>query len=373
MIMGCDIIGPSRFDQTSSMRGLNCLLPPTAAEGALISNPRPCRAITPAGKEVVYLSNEESVASLEHELKPPHVVFAGVMRNLEVAHKKPEVTDVASNAASRKDTTCIRQCSLGDFMYVSDSFDELYVISCKPQTNVAAGVRCSGSTGSKEKHSSATPTSTLADETEADLSPELIRKNASKRPHEETKLTLTPEPKRLQLASPRLGKKGVSRRFILTFRRTTARPKIIVIPSKSVSTVGEKAVGVKKPLEKTEEVKKGVEKAVETEKAVEKTPEIGHVETQNLEAEALRGSAEGAGASGTGGGMDSPFKAHQSYPSPIQPDNTLADIYYKSYNTDRANDIHAPVWGVKQGDTFSTFGPCQELFTGAFPPGKVLH
>ncbi|KAJ0667384.1 hypothetical protein HanPI659440_Chr17g0677231 [Helianthus annuus] len=35
--------------------------PPTATEGAHIPNPRPLRALTSAGKEIVYLSSEESV------------------------------------------------------------------------------------------------------------------------------------------------------------------------------------------------------------------------------------------------------------------------------------------------------------------------
>ncbi|MFS7903002.1 hypothetical protein Hanom_Chr01g00018501 [Helianthus anomalus] len=97
--------------------------PLVVTEGAHISNPRPCKAITPAEKEVVYLSSEESVASSEHELNPPHDILASVLRNLGidhedkkpkrvskkkmmvaegVAHKKPEVTSVAFNVASCK-------------------------------------------------------------------------------------------------------------------------------------------------------------------------------------------------------------------------------------------------------------------------------
>ncbi|MFS7910506.1 hypothetical protein Hanom_Chr02g00107121 [Helianthus anomalus] len=56
--------------------------PYAATEGVRIPNPRPCRAITPAGKEIVYLSSEESVASSEHELKPSYGMFTGVLRNL---------------------------------------------------------------------------------------------------------------------------------------------------------------------------------------------------------------------------------------------------------------------------------------------------
>ncbi|MFS7965397.1 hypothetical protein Hanom_Chr09g00761791 [Helianthus anomalus] len=73
------------------------------------------------------------------------------------------------------------------------------------------------------------------------------------------------------------------------------------------------------------------------------------------------------------GGRANPFKVHQNEPSPIQPEDTLGDIYYISYNEDRAGEIHAPVWGVKQGDTFYTFPPYREWFLGAFPPGEVIH
>ncbi|KAJ0809373.1 hypothetical protein HanPI659440_Chr01g0014061 [Helianthus annuus] len=37
--------------------------PPTATEGARFLNPRPCKAITSAGEEVIMLSSEESIAS----------------------------------------------------------------------------------------------------------------------------------------------------------------------------------------------------------------------------------------------------------------------------------------------------------------------
>ncbi|MFS8010822.1 hypothetical protein Hanom_Chr14g01301521 [Helianthus anomalus] len=66
--------------------------PPVVTKGVYIPNPKPCRAITHAGKEVVYLSSEDSVASSEHELNPHHDVFAGVLRSLGINHeeKKPK-------------------------------------------------------------------------------------------------------------------------------------------------------------------------------------------------------------------------------------------------------------------------------------------
>ncbi|KAM0009027.1 hypothetical protein Hdeb2414_s0006g00220561 [Helianthus debilis subsp. tardiflorus] len=60
---------------------------PAVTEGARIPNTRPCRAITTTGKEIVYLSSEESVASLEHEVKPSHGMFIDVLRNLGGEHE----------------------------------------------------------------------------------------------------------------------------------------------------------------------------------------------------------------------------------------------------------------------------------------------
>ncbi|KAM0047094.1 hypothetical protein Hdeb2414_s0009g00324451 [Helianthus debilis subsp. tardiflorus] len=41
--------------------------PPVETEGVHIPNPRPCRAVTSAGEEIVYLSSEKSVASEENQ------------------------------------------------------------------------------------------------------------------------------------------------------------------------------------------------------------------------------------------------------------------------------------------------------------------
>ncbi|KAM0026036.1 hypothetical protein Hdeb2414_s0020g00553451 [Helianthus debilis subsp. tardiflorus] len=196
-------------------------VPPVATEGAHIPNPRPCRATAHAGKEIVYLSSEESIASSENELNLPHDVFSGVLHNLGIDHeekkrkrvrkkkvtvaegvaiKNPEVTGAASDATSSKGTARIRQHNLNDFVYVADSFEELYAIGGKPQVTLADGVRSSGNVGSKEQLSSATPTSTHADEAEANPSNvELIRKNVSKRSREQTKSEAAPREPRNSL------------------------------------------------------------------------------------------------------------------------------------------------------------------------------
>ncbi|KAJ0513424.1 hypothetical protein HanRHA438_Chr10g0447021 [Helianthus annuus] len=43
--------------------------PLVTTEGAHIPNPKPCRAVTSSGEEIVYLSSEESVASSDHNLR----------------------------------------------------------------------------------------------------------------------------------------------------------------------------------------------------------------------------------------------------------------------------------------------------------------
>ncbi|MFS8034164.1 hypothetical protein Hanom_Chr17g01578011 [Helianthus anomalus] len=143
-------------------------VPPAATEGVRIPNPMPCRAITPAGKEIVYLSSEESVASSEHELKPTHSMFAGVLHNLGVEHeekkpkrvatkkvtvaggaanKKAETAGAASDTASRKGIARFRKINLEEFIYVADSFEELYAIGGKPQSSAVAAARSLGSAG----------------------------------------------------------------------------------------------------------------------------------------------------------------------------------------------------------------------------------
>ncbi|KAJ0570940.1 hypothetical protein HanHA300_Chr05g0183871 [Helianthus annuus] len=57
--------------------------------------------------------------------------------------------------------------------------------------------------------------------------------------------------------------------------------------------------------------------------------------------------------------------------SPIRPDETEGDYYYRTYSNKRASNLHAPVWKLKQGDTFSDWQVCQDWFQGVFPPAKI--
>ncbi|MFS7918535.1 hypothetical protein Hanom_Chr03g00202331 [Helianthus anomalus] len=124
-------------------------------------------------------------------------MFAGVLRNLGIdpdekipkrvskkkvivargtTVKETKVTDVKSDAASRKGTAQFRQSSLEDFIYVVDSFEELYAIGEKAQGSASTDMRSLGSTGSVGPESGTTPTSIHVEEPEANIGHvELIR------------------------------------------------------------------------------------------------------------------------------------------------------------------------------------------------------
>ncbi|MFS7987661.1 hypothetical protein Hanom_Chr11g01025511 [Helianthus anomalus] len=259
------------------------VVPPIATEGAHIPNLRPCRAITSAGKTIVYFSSEESVASFEHELNPSHDLFAGVLRKLSVdpeekkpkrvskkkitvaegaAMKKAEVTGATSDVASQKGTLQFRQSTLEDFVYVADSVEELYAIGGKPQGNVEGVVRSSGSAGSKGPDVEETGAEPDAEE--------LIRKNALKRSRAEAKTETTPLAKKVATCKP-IGKKGSLRSHYYEASREVsknpdARLKTTVLPPKTVaerkeaetSKVGEKPLDVALEIEKAPEVAKVV-------------------------------------------------------------------------------------------------------------------
>ncbi|MFS7897858.1 hypothetical protein Hanom_Chr00s013295g01750461 [Helianthus anomalus] len=149
--------------------------PSTASEGAQFPKPRPLRSVTSAGKEVVYLSSEESVGSSNGELSSWSNIFAGVLRDLEIdpeekkkkpLRKKktiildPEVTSKGAGssratAAAAKGTLRLRQSDLTDYLMVSDSLEGL---SRAAETKTGAGSsRSSGNVGSQNPDVGATP------------------------------------------------------------------------------------------------------------------------------------------------------------------------------------------------------------------------
>ncbi|KAF5822517.1 hypothetical protein HanXRQr2_Chr01g0027441 [Helianthus annuus] len=159
--------------------------PPTTTEGAQFPKPRPLRSVTSAGKEILYLSSEESVESSSGELSSWSNIFAGVLRDLgidpEEKKKKPlkkkktkvdsEVTSKGTGtsratAAAVKGTLRLRQLDLDDYVMISDSLEGL---SRTAETKTAAGgSKSSGSAGSRNPDAGATPSVPEDEEAEED-------------------------------------------------------------------------------------------------------------------------------------------------------------------------------------------------------------
>ncbi|KAJ0575478.1 hypothetical protein HanIR_Chr05g0213161 [Helianthus annuus] len=140
--------------------------PPIATEGAQFPKPRPLRSVTPAGKEVLYLSSEESVGSSNGELSSWSNIFAGVLRDLgidpEEKKKKPlkkkktvKAGPEVTSKGAVKGTLRLRQSDLNDYVIISDSLEGL-----SRTTDVKTGAgssKSSGSAGSRNPDAGATP------------------------------------------------------------------------------------------------------------------------------------------------------------------------------------------------------------------------
>ncbi|MFS7921048.1 hypothetical protein Hanom_Chr03g00232031 [Helianthus anomalus] len=57
--------------------------------------------------------------------------------------------------------------------------------------------------------------------------------------------------------------------------------------------------------------------------------------------------------------------------SPIRPDETPRDYYYRTYSEEKAAEIHTPVWNLKKGGTFSDWRVCRDWLKGTFSPGEI--
>ncbi|KAJ0786277.1 hypothetical protein HanOQP8_Chr02g0053491 [Helianthus annuus] len=164
--------------------------PPSTTKGAHIPNPRPLRALISAGKEIVYLSSEESVGSSNGELSSWSNIFAGVLRDLGIdpkeKKKKPgkrkkvitldaEVTSKKGGSsrttpgAADKGTLRFRQSNLEDYVIISDSLEGLSRVG--ENKTGAAGSRSSRSAGSRNPDAGATPSSIVHDEEEEEEEP----------------------------------------------------------------------------------------------------------------------------------------------------------------------------------------------------------
>ncbi|KAF5781479.1 hypothetical protein HanRHA438_Chr11g0496831 [Helianthus annuus] len=160
--------------------------PPSATEGALLPKPRPLRGVTSTGKEILFLSSEESVGSSQEESSSWSKIFAGVLHDLGIdpkerpkkaAKKKSKKVTVDTSATSKrggssraattsqdKGTLRFRQSNLEDYVVASDSLEGLSCIGEKKTS--AAGSKSSGSAGSRIPEAGTTPSSIALDEEE---------------------------------------------------------------------------------------------------------------------------------------------------------------------------------------------------------------
>ncbi|KAM0025384.1 hypothetical protein Hdeb2414_s0021g00573991 [Helianthus debilis subsp. tardiflorus] len=295
-------VGPLRDDEESwydQIRG-NFMYPvadafhapPTATEGAQFPKPRPLRSVTSAGKEVLYLSSEESVGSSNGELSPWANIFAGVLHELgidpEEKKKKPlkkkktidldpEVTSKGAGSgratvAAAKGTLRLRQSDLNDYVITSGSLEGL---SRTADARTGAGSsRSPGSAGSRNPDAGATPSVHEEEGEEEDAAAQLVSR---KRARSEATAgvvsapTVDPIPlvgkssnlRSLYKFSPEIKKKTPEKGVKFT-EPEPKRPKITVKSSQasSVETVKEKKVEEDKKKRAEEERRKKVEEEI---------------------------------------------------------------------------------------------------------------
>ncbi|KAJ0639883.1 hypothetical protein HanLR1_Chr16g0608791 [Helianthus annuus] len=148
--------------------------------------------------------------------------------------------------------------------------------------------------------------------------------------------------------------------------------------TKVTEAEAEKAVEVKKPIEVKAEMVMEAETA-DVDAAKPKSPEVVAREPEKgksiqkdpvitIPVSATTSAPVNVEKSPAG---DQGFFAHDEEDSPIHPEETLGDYYYRSYSDKRASDIHAPIWKLKQGDTFSDWQICRDWLQGVFPPAEV--
>ncbi|MFS8029622.1 hypothetical protein Hanom_Chr17g01524421 [Helianthus anomalus] len=181
------------------------------------------------------------------------------------------------------------------------------------------------------------------DPIEVDSSPEpLLRTKAVKRKQPEGGAVAQPVKK---IGRKKIGKKGNLDAFVAKFSLEKPIPPV---QQESSSIFNDDLppssphASIKEQWEGTQTVEAGVEKAVEVEKIVE------------VELEVEKGSV-----------------VYDVDDSPIRPDETPGDYYYRTYSDKRAFEIYAPVWKLKQADTFSDWQVYHDWLQGIFPPAEV--
>ncbi|KAJ0480236.1 hypothetical protein HanIR_Chr13g0629261 [Helianthus annuus] len=323
------------------------------------------------------------------DLSDPPAGGAGELSNLGVgSERKRRAT--ASNVAPKKgdagktQSFKVRNVEKKGMRHSSDKCDYVVVSDTLEGLTPAVTIR---RPKSEPKDSADIPPSNPDDPIDLESSPEhLVQRGASKRKQTDTNAEDQP-PKKIQ-------RKKITRRGNLDAFVTESVPVTPVAPTPiDVQAVKHEELPPTPPhasatvqSNAAEGADEGAEKPVEIERPADVG--LGKVDdTENLSAPKVvtqdqrRGSTEKISTPAPSDTTpehiekttveEQDSSAGASKQSPIRPEETLGDYYYRSYSEKDAADPHAPVWNLKKGDNFADWHVCQDWLQGILPPGEV--
>ncbi|MFS7987104.1 hypothetical protein Hanom_Chr11g01018451 [Helianthus anomalus] len=372
--------------------------PPTATEGALLPQPRPLRGVTSAGKDIFFLSSEESIGSSQEELSSWSNIFTCVSRDLGIdpeerpkkaTQKKIKKVTVDTCATSKrggssraattsqdKGTLRFRQSNLEDYVVASDSLEGLSRVGEKKKTSVAEEEHEEEAAAKLVRRKRSREEAT-AGAVQKNVSP-VIGKQSSLRSLYKLSPGFRENPEKTKGVGLEKPKEPAAKKtkFIIKCPKTTEMGFEKVVEEPAGGVILEK----EKQKEKETETDASIEYAPAQTKQVSTAAggSAATVPEQTVHEDAST-AAGGAGAWGSGGvagafaaGLEGACNQGSIPQAPIGPKDTLGDIYYKTYNEEARGDApYQPIWGLKQKDTFVEFGACRDWYLGSFPPEKL--
>ncbi|MFS7967286.1 hypothetical protein Hanom_Chr09g00783991 [Helianthus anomalus] len=302
--------------------------PPTATEGVHRPNPKPLRAVTSAGKEIFYLSSEESLGSSNGELSSWSSIFPGVLRNLgidlEEKKKKASTKKKITKRVVTVDTGATSKKTGGSrATAVASEKGEKKKIS-------ATASKSSRSAGYRALESGTTLSSILVDEEEEEEEEceeeeeeeEATKLVTRKTLQEETAAGAPPAQK--PIVGPAIGKQS---RLRSLYKFSPGDRGCWGVDCHCAGA------GLDQPFKRKEP-----EVVKPTQSAQHDAP------TQTLQVTSVDG-----GSTAT----------------------VLEQTTHRDTTAVAAGAGAEPIWGLKQKDTLVEFGTCRDWYLGSFPPGEV--
>ncbi|MFS7892524.1 hypothetical protein Hanom_Chr00s000648g01653401 [Helianthus anomalus] len=334
----------------------------------------------PARSKEVPVLMFEGEGSSNEKLSSWSNIFSGVLRHLGIdPEEKPKKAPMKKKTNTRKrvavDTGATSKMAGGSRVTAA--------VPEKMKSSAAAS-NSSGSAESRAPESGATPSSLHEEEEEEEEGEEEgVKLVTRKRSREETTIGTTPPAQQAAATQP-IGKQGRLRSlykfspgwcFILrgpglkkAKEPELKKTKFVIILPKTI-TEKEAEKRVEEPAGDVipeKEVLQETKTAATTIHDKAQGPEVvAHQDTSSTAAGTSAGGSSAASQKGDGKKIPRPR-------SPIGAEDTLGDIYYKTYTEEHhGEEKHVPVWSLKQKDTFVDFGTCQDWFLGTFTPGEV--